>query len=33
MGQTLYVPMPEGSIPVTLVDPVFLDPQGARLDA
>jgi len=33
MGETLYVPMPEGSIAVTLVDPVFLDPEGVRLDA
>jgi sarcosine oxidase subunit alpha len=33
MGQTLYVPMPEGAIAVTLVNPVFLDPEGVRLDA
>jgi sarcosine oxidase subunit alpha len=33
MGETLYVPMPEGAIPVTLVNPVFLDPEGVRLDA
>ncbi len=33
MGETLYVPMPEGPIAVTLVNPVFLDPEGARLDA
>jgi sarcosine oxidase subunit alpha len=32
MGQTLYVPMPGGEIPVEVVSPVFYDPQGARLN-
>jgi sarcosine oxidase subunit alpha len=31
-GETLHVPMPDRAIPVTVVDPVFVDPQGARLD-
>jgi sarcosine oxidase subunit alpha len=30
-GQTLYVPMPHGDIPVTVTAPVFYDTQGARL--
>jgi len=33
MGQTLHVPMPHGPIPVEVVNPVFLDPKGERLDA
>ena len=32
IGETLHVPMPNGSVAVTLVNPVFFDPQGARLD-
>ncbi|MFZ9478057.1 MAG: sarcosine oxidase subunit alpha family protein [Steroidobacteraceae bacterium] len=32
MGQTLYVPMPDGEIPVEVCSPVFHDPQGARLN-
>jgi sarcosine oxidase subunit alpha len=32
MGQTLYVPMPDGEIPVEVCIPVFHDPQGARLN-
>lgn len=32
MGQTLYVPMPGGEIPVEVCNPVFYDPQGARLN-
>ncbi len=32
MGQTLYVPMPNGEIEVEVVSPVFYDPQGARLN-
>ncbi|GLK82143.1 sarcosine oxidase subunit alpha family protein [Ancylobacter defluvii] len=32
IGQTLYVPMPSGPIAVELVDPVFYDAEGARLD-
>jgi sarcosine oxidase subunit alpha len=31
-GQALYVPMPERMIPVKVVDPVFFDPEGKRLD-
>jgi sarcosine oxidase subunit alpha len=30
-GQTLYVPMPGGDIPVQVTSPVFYDPDGARL--
>ena len=30
-GQTLYVSMPEGDIPVQVVAPVFYDPKGERL--
>jgi sarcosine oxidase, subunit alpha len=33
MGQTLHVPMPRGPIPVRIVNPIFLDPEGERLDA
>jgi len=31
-GQTLYVPMPSGDVPVQVVSPVFYDPKGARLN-
>jgi len=31
LGQTLYVPMPGGAIPVKVVAPVFHDPDGARV--
>ena len=31
IGQTLYVPMPEGEIAVQVTSPVFYDPEGARL--
>jgi len=31
MGETLYVPMPEGTLRAKLVDTVFLDREGARL--
>lgn len=31
LGQTLYVPMPEGDVPVVVTSPVFYDPEGARL--
>jgi sarcosine oxidase subunit alpha len=31
IGETLAVAMPGGAIPVTLVEPVFLDPEGTRL--
>jgi sarcosine oxidase subunit alpha len=31
MGQTLYVPMPDGDIPVEVTSPVFYDPAGARI--
>jgi sarcosine oxidase subunit alpha len=33
LGETLAVPMPSGSIAVTVVDPVFYDKEGKRLDA
>ncbi len=32
MGETLYVAMPEGDIPVQVASPVFYDPQGSRLN-
>ncbi|HEV2441351.1 MAG TPA: aminomethyltransferase family protein, partial [Steroidobacteraceae bacterium] len=32
LGETLYVAMPEGDIPVQVVSPVFYDPQGSRLN-
>jgi sarcosine oxidase subunit alpha len=32
IGSTLLVPMPDRTLAVTLVDPVFYDPQGDRLD-
>jgi len=32
LGETLHVPMPDRIIPVKIVDPVFYDPDGARLD-
>ena len=32
VGETLYIPMPGGDIPVTVTAPVFYDPQGARLN-
>jgi sarcosine oxidase subunit alpha len=32
-GQTLYVPMPAGDIPVVVTSPVFYDAKGARLHA
>jgi sarcosine oxidase subunit alpha len=31
MGETLYVPMPDGPIAVTVTDPVFYDKEGAKL--
>ena len=33
MGARLQVPMPGGSIGVTVTDPVFFDKEGKRLDA
>jgi sarcosine oxidase subunit alpha len=33
MGQTLYISMPGGDIPVQVTSPVFYDPQGSRLNA
>ena len=33
MGERLFVPMPGGSVAVTVAAPVFLDPTGAHLDA
>ena len=32
VGETLYVPMPEGDIAVTVTSPVFYDPEGARVN-
>jgi sarcosine oxidase subunit alpha len=32
MGETLYVPMPGGSVAATVTGPVFYDEKGARLD-
>jgi sarcosine oxidase subunit alpha len=32
LGQTLYVPMPEGEVEVEVVAPVFYDSQGARIN-
>ncbi|MFM9861696.1 2Fe-2S iron-sulfur cluster-binding protein [Pseudoxanthobacter sp. M-2] len=32
MGETLHVPMPGGAIAVTVAAPVFVDPEGARLN-
>jgi sarcosine oxidase subunit alpha len=33
MGQTLFVPMPQGDIEVEVTAPVFYDPSGARINA
>jgi sarcosine oxidase subunit alpha len=33
LGQKLYVPMIDRTVAVTVTDPVFLDPEGARLRA
>jgi sarcosine oxidase subunit alpha len=32
IGETLHVPMPDGTIAATVVKPVFYDPRGERLD-
>jgi sarcosine oxidase subunit alpha len=32
LGQTLYVPMPDGDIEVEVTAPVFYDPTGARIN-
>jgi sarcosine oxidase subunit alpha len=32
LGQTLYVPMPDGDIEVEVTSPVFYDPTGARIN-
>jgi sarcosine oxidase subunit alpha len=32
MGQTLYIPMPDGDIEVEVTSPVFYDPSGARIN-
>ena len=32
IGDTLYVPMPNGAIAVKVTDPVFYDKEGARLN-
>ncbi|HJS90835.1 MAG TPA: glycine cleavage T C-terminal barrel domain-containing protein, partial [Steroidobacteraceae bacterium] len=31
-GETLYVAMPDGDVPVRVTSPVFYDPQGGRLN-
>jgi len=31
LGQTLFAPMPDRNIAVKIVDPVFIDPEGARI--
>jgi sarcosine oxidase subunit alpha len=33
LGQTLYVPMPDGDLEVEVTAPVFYDPAGARINA
>jgi sarcosine oxidase subunit alpha len=33
LGQTLYVPMPNGDLEVQVTSPVFYDPTGARINA
>ena len=33
IGERLSVPMPDGPVTVELVQPIFYDPKGARLDA
>jgi sarcosine oxidase subunit alpha len=33
MGRTLFVPMPGATLAVRVAPPVFLDPEGRRLDA
>jgi sarcosine oxidase subunit alpha len=33
VGQTLYVPLPAGDVPVQVTSPVFYDPEGLRLHA
>jgi sarcosine oxidase subunit alpha len=32
LGETLYIPMPNGDIAVEVVSPVFYDPQGTRIN-
>ncbi|SDU07212.1 sarcosine oxidase subunit alpha family protein [Stappia sp. ES.058] len=32
LGETLHVPMPDGGIAVEVVQPVFVDPEGSRLN-
>jgi len=32
LGQTLYVPMPDGDVEVEVTAPVFYDPSGARIN-
>jgi len=33
VGERLFLPMPRGAVPVTVVPPCFLDPEGHRLHA
>ena len=32
MGETLHVPLPDRNVEVTVVEPRFFDPEGARLN-
>ncbi len=32
MGETVYVPMPDGAMAAKVMSPVFYDPEGKRLD-
>lgn len=32
LGETLHIPMPGGAIPVEIVQPVFFDPEGSRVN-
>jgi sarcosine oxidase subunit alpha len=31
-GERLFVPMPDRTVPVTVVEPMFYDPKGERLN-
>jgi sarcosine oxidase subunit alpha len=33
IGETLYIPMPDGDIAAEVTSPVFYDPKGERLHA
>jgi sarcosine oxidase subunit alpha len=32
LGETVYAPLPEGTISMEIVPPVFYDPEGTRRD-